>query len=179
VIVILVVLTILSSRAESVQRLLTAQTSEELRFRIWGPAWNAAQTYAPFGSGLGSFVAVFKIHEPETMLSATYRNHAHNELLELYLVAGVPGILLLLAGAYGFVQAAAALFRVAPGSSRDPQAVLLGRLGGIVLIGLGLASIADYPLRTPAIEALAIVTILWLAAGWETVAYPTADHRQD
>ena len=39
--------------------------------------------YAPWGSGLGTFEQVFKLHEPDALLSPSYLNHAHNDWLEL------------------------------------------------------------------------------------------------
>ena len=46
----------------------------------------AAKAYMPWGSGLGSFVPVYAMTEPpRDVLANTFANHAHNDILELWL----------------------------------------------------------------------------------------------
>src|SRR5262249_50031167 len=55
----------------------------------------AALAYMPFGSGLGTFVPVYGMFEkPQDAILDTYANHAHNDILELWLNTGVVGLIL-------------------------------------------------------------------------------------
>ena len=56
---------------------------------------SAAQTYMPFGSGLGTFVPVYQSFEMAADIAATDVHHAHNDLLELWLETGIAGPALL------------------------------------------------------------------------------------
>ena len=56
----------------------------------------AAMAFMPFGSGLGTFVPVYAMFEqPGDTFVHIYANHAHNDLLELWLETGIMGMLLL------------------------------------------------------------------------------------
>ncbi len=48
----------------------------------------AAQSYLPVGSGLGSFDPVYRSVEPLERLDATFFNQAHNDYLEIWLETG-------------------------------------------------------------------------------------------
>ena len=55
----------------------------------------AANAHMPFGSGLGSFVPVYAMFEkPQDMLVNGYANHAHDDILELWLETGLVGPIL-------------------------------------------------------------------------------------
>ena len=52
----------------------------------------AAKAFMPFGSGVGTFVPVYaRFERPEDALLDTYANRAHNDILEVWLEAGVRG----------------------------------------------------------------------------------------
>lgn len=153
----LVALTIGLSRAAAVSRLLDIGAEDELRFKVWPVILEAIPTYFPVGSGIGSFVPVFQIVEPDRILRPTFLNHAHNELLEVLLTAGVPGALLVLAGLAGWAVAA---WRAFAASIGEPG-VLFARLGVIVIGLLAIGSIGDYPLRTPFLAGLFALSALW------------------
>ena len=66
----LVLTTALMARASSLQRLFAAPAGgEDLRLRVWGPIAEAAWAYFPVGSGMGSFVEVYKVIEPDDNFS--------------------------------------------------------------------------------------------------------------
>ena len=53
----------------------------------------AAKAFMPFGAGLGSFVPVYAMFEkPIDTLANVYANHAHNDILELWLETGIVGV---------------------------------------------------------------------------------------
>ncbi|RYE96337.1 MAG: hypothetical protein EOO77_41165 [Oxalobacteraceae bacterium] len=113
------------------------------------------RTYFPFGAGMGSFDPIFRMHEPFALLKPTYFNHAHNDFLEIVLNAGLPGLLLLLIalGWWGWKSMVA---------WRGDAAHILPRLGSVMLLLILIASIIDYPARTPIIMAMAMIAAIWL-----------------
>ena len=50
----------------------------------------AAMAFMPFGAGLGTFVPVYQMFEgPSETLANVYANHAHNDILEIWLETGI------------------------------------------------------------------------------------------
>jgi O-antigen ligase len=124
----------------------------------------AAKAFTPFGSGLGTFVPVYEMFErPGDVLADTYANHAHNDILELWLETGLLGPILLCLFVTWVAFSGVKLWRRPPPdlSSFD---CTLGRAATVV-IGLLLAhSVVDYPMRTEAIMAVFAVSCALLIA---------------
>jgi hypothetical protein len=116
-------------------------------------ATEAAQLYMPFGSGMGTFVPVYAMSErPEDALVDTYVNRAHNDLLELWLEAGVAGLALVAVFLAWLVVRSLKLWRRdAPGAELD---LALARAGTVVAALVVAHSLVDYPLRTGAMMAI-------------------------
>ncbi len=152
-------LTVAMARAEAVRRLFAPDQTEDLRFRLWQPVAEMAWKYFPAGSGIGSFVEVYQVDEPYQLLNPTYLNHAHNDVLEVYLTAGLPGMLLVAFAALAFCRLAYVRVRSSIGAGRG---VIFGRLGATIVALLVLASLGDYPLRTPSLMCLFVIATLWL-----------------
>jgi len=114
-------------------------------------------TYFPVGTGIGSFNPLFRIHEPFGLLKPTFFNHAHNDLLEVALDAGLPGLVLLAAAIGWWGWASVAAWRTA-----SKRAAVLPRLGSILLLLIIAASVFDYPVRTPMVMAVTIIAGVWL-----------------
>jgi O-antigen ligase len=113
----------------------------------------AAKAFMPVGAGLGSFIPTYQTFEkPTDLFVVTYANHAHNELLELALEAGVYGLLLLVIFLAWLVKRA----RLALTAPRAPLTIdEYLRDAGLVTILLCLAhSLVDYPLRTSALASI-------------------------
>ena len=121
------------------------QASAELRFEAWPYVIAAAQAHQPFGAGLGSFDRVFEAVEPLDLVAPTYFNHAHNEILELWLEAGWPALALIAAFVAWFLWASVGAWRSGPPLARAASAAVALLLA---------ASLTDYPLRT---ECLAVL----------------------
>jgi O-antigen ligase len=168
-----ILIAILSSRASSFDRLF-GESGDGLRWQIWGPIAKLAWTYFPFGSGIGTFADVYKIHEPAAMLSPEYLNHAHNDLLEFLMSAGLPGLLLLSIGIVAWFRRAYYLFTNPLDNSRQ---VRLARLGSVIILMLAIASLADYPLRTPSLSGLFILAAIWMIAG-KNASHTNGDGRK-
>ncbi|HEX3920097.1 MAG TPA: O-antigen ligase family protein [Caulobacteraceae bacterium] len=121
----------------------------ELRFEGWPIVVKAAQSYLPFGSGIGSFDTVYRSVEPLTQVSTVYFNHAHNDYLELFLETGLVGAALFALFAIWFLIRAFVIWTQRDGEGRNLAAALT------VLVVLLLAhSLLDYPLRTQALAGL-------------------------
>lgn len=154
-------LTVIMSRAEAFKRIAAPDQTEDLRFKSWPYVIDMAEKYFPFGSGAGSFIEAFQIDEPYELLKPTYFNHAHNDWLEVYMLLGLPGLILLAIAVCAFARAAIAAFRAERAEGRD---VPFARLGAVLLFILALGSIGDYPMRTPILACVFVLAALWLAA---------------
>jgi O-Antigen ligase len=155
-------ITALAARAETFVRLFDDDRSSDMRFSTWGPIWTAAEKYFPLGSGIGSFVEVYQIDELRGLLTFQYFPHAHNDWIEVALTSGLPAILLIVASAIAFGLAAWSNFRADKHESRD---ILFGRLGVVIIALLGIASVADYPLRIPSLGSLIVIAAIWASRG--------------
>ena len=145
--------TVFLARDKAVDRM--DGVGEELRWPVWQSVIEFLPQYMPWGSGVGTFVPVYQIHEPPSLLMPGYFNQAHNDWLDIVLTAGLPGVIL--AGAALVVWAAAARSAL----SELSVAGHLRRCGVIVILVLAFASASDYPLRTPIGSALLAVAAVW------------------
>lgn len=148
-----------AGRSESITRLNEAVIGEDMRVRALPVVLDMMRTYMPLGAGQGGFATLFKAAEPDTLLKPTYFNHAHNDFLEVPIEAGLPGILLLIAALLWFGKRSWRAWRLSPDGEAQRA-----RLGSVILLLVLLASIADYPARTPL-----IMVVLVLAAGWLSI----------
>lgn len=156
----LVALTVWQGRDAAWDRLLATTPVEELRVAIVPVLIPIIGAYSPFGSGTGSFVSVYQIHEPDQLLASFYVNHAHNDWLEVVMTDGLPGAVFLLVAALAFLAAAYRAFR--PGQAFTAQTGF-ARLGLVIVMLSAVASLTDYPLRTPALACLFALAVLWVA----------------
>lgn len=154
-----------SNRAMSINRVLADEGGEDMRSRALPTVLEMIATYFPAGSGLGGFDPIFRIHEPMALLKLTYYNHAHNDLLEVVLDAGLPGALLIVLALAWWAVASVRAWRAGPSAT-------LARLGS-ALLGLTIvASAFDYPARTPMIMAMIVIAAGWLSGPKTTFKQP-------
>lgn len=118
----------------------------------WPLVAEAAQTYLPLGSGIGSFDAVYRSVEPLEELDSTFFNQAHNEYLETWLEAGWLGGGVILAFLIWYARRCWTAWKAPPSREGDLQ-----RAASIGIGVLLLHSVGDYPLRT---TTLAVVFAL-------------------
>ena len=152
-------LTVFFSRAVAIDRLFE-EAADVSRADYWRVSLELFWKYFPWGSGSGSFVEAFQISEPNNILIAVYANRAHNDLLETALTFGVPGLLMVAAGALFLAFRTYALWRQMDGSRRS---VLIARAASVMIGIMAIASLSDYPLRTPTMMAVLALCLLWLA----------------
>jgi O-antigen ligase len=122
----------------------------DIRIAIVRNTIAAAQAFMPLGSGLGTFVPVYQTFEKPADIAMTYVNHAHNDLLELWLETGIPGLLLLTLCVGWLVRQAIAVWKTDDSSDDCRLDRNLMRSAAIVVMLLLIHSLVDYPLRTTA-----------------------------
>jgi len=156
----LVLVTLRFGRAFSIERLTgPVGIEEDLRFTFYPQVVEIARQFFPFGTGVGSFDPVFRNFESEAALVGRFINQAHSDLLDLAMTTGAAGLALLLIfllwlGARGV----AGFF----GSGRNASSAAFVRLGFTMACILLLASLVDYPLRTPFMGAVFAIACGWM-----------------
>ena len=147
-------------RGLALQRLMGEDIQGDLRVEHTPLMLKMTADFFPLGTGFGTFDPVFRAYEPDASLDPRYFNRAHNDLIELLLNGGLPAALLLIAFLTWFAWSARAAF--ARLATRSPS-LLLARLGAIMIAMMLLASLVDYPLRTPLMGVVFVIACGWLA----------------
>lgn len=132
---------------------LGADPTDNLRIPFARNTISAAMAYMPCGSGLGSFVPVYQLFEPASDIGLTYANHAHNDLLEVWLETGVVGLILVGVFCSWLLRRAIALWN-SEIEAKTGLDLSLRRAAAIALVLLLTHSLADYPLRTTAMATV-------------------------
>ena len=156
---VVVALAIWLRRAVAIERLLGTDAAADMRLRILPTVQEITQAFWPWGSGLGSFEKIYQVFEPANLLAPSYMNHAHNDWLELILTGGVPSLVLVALGVLIWLSCAVKLVF---GRAADPLSPLR-KAGLVIVLILALASLTDYPLRTPALSCLLVLASVWAA----------------
>lgn len=120
----------------------------------------AGMEMAPTGSGLGSFVQVYAMQQPDRYTSTTWVNHAHNDYAELYLELGIPGLLLIAAFLLWFVRTGIQIWQ----RRTDPE-IMVAQAAWLSIALLLLHSLVDYPLRTAAMASYFAVAVALVGRG--------------
>lgn len=158
--------TMFVARDEAISRMDGVQ--EELRWSLWQSILEFLPEYLPWGSGIGSYVPIYQIHERPDLLMPTYSNQAHNDWLDIPLTSGIPGVILALVAVAMFAFAAKIALK-ARGIGGH-----LRRAGLVVILVLAFASLSDYPLRTPILSALFAIAAVW---AWSPINHSSHKER--
>ena len=158
VVACLVFATVYFSRAEAIERIFAENGTANDRADFWTSGVTLFWQYFPFGFGPGSFVPAFQVDEPITLLDGSYLNRLHNDWLEVSLTLGLPGVLLMIGGVLFYFRRTFHLWFRCDGARTS---VALGRMASVVISILAIASLSDYPLRTPAMMGFAALVSLW------------------
>lgn len=126
----------------------------------------AAIDHLPFGSGGGSFTAVYPAYEDPNAVTPEYTNHAHDDYGEMLLEFGIPGGLLVAATVAAWLWRSWIVWQIPDADADDARA------GSVAIGAILLHSAVDYPLRTAAIAAVA-----GLAAALLVVPQPASADR--
>lgn len=158
-IVMVVALAISADRAVSLGRITDDDLGTEGRLAALPTLMRIIHDTMPLGTGFGSFVPVYATYEPDALLKPTYFNNAHNDLIELAITGGAPALAAFAAFLMWWVTAC--WRSVTTTGSRPWRA--LQRAAGFASLILLLASVVDYPLRTPLLGGIFTLLCCWLA----------------
>ncbi|WP_019517881.1 O-antigen ligase family protein [Sphingomonas sp. Mn802worker] len=114
---------------------------------VFAKSFRAASTFFPVGSGTATFQPIYRTMEPLSVVNSTYRNHVHNDWLELLLETGLAGIVVAALFFIWWASRIRAIWR-ADESDHFAQASVIAT--ALIL----LHSLVDYPLRTAAISSV-------------------------
>jgi O-antigen ligase len=123
--------------------------SDDLRFQLTPTVVRAGLSYAPFGTGLGSFEAVYPTLERPESITHAYVNHAHNDFAEIWLETGFVGV-----GLFSLFVTWWFTATIHAARDSDPSYSSQALAGATVVVLLLACSAVDYPLRTPALATL-------------------------
>ncbi len=144
-------------------RLLSRFTNDEIlksgRWMLSSLSLDAAHSFFPFGSGLGTFDRVFPLFQTSGTTLPNFINHAHNDLIEILLETGLVGALAIVLWLTLLIRNAAAIWSEREIAIRDERLAAL-----TVIILLFIHSLWDYPLRTFAVMALFAASSATLAS---------------
>lgn len=136
---------------------------EDARVLFARKTYEIARFYFPFGSGVGTFVPVYQLHEKPADIAHFFANRAHNDVLESALEAGIFSLLLMFVFVIWLARRTWSVWSApstdmlseiqAPvGRSLDRSFMRAAALG---LLLLAAHSFVDYPLRTGALMVIA------------------------
>jgi O-antigen ligase len=143
----------------TMKRLLKTNAAEEDRLQLISPLMSLAREMMPLGGGFGSFNNLFRRFEDVETLKTAYLNHAHMDVVQIVVEGGIPAALLFAAFLIWWAKRVSASWRSPASTSITDN---LGRIGSITTGIALLASIADYPLRTPLHMAVFVIGCVWL-----------------
>lgn len=118
------------------------------RLNFWTDIRWALDYYGLVGTGIGSFVPVFRSAESLESVVPQIVNHAHNDYLEILLESGLAGAVLAAVSVTFLALTAWRSIR----TSRHPERLLPTAASAMAIVILLAASLVDYPLRMPAIS---------------------------
>jgi O-antigen ligase len=134
-----------------------ANTSVQSRAEIFATTSKAIADTMPFGSGLGTFVQVYRLYESPNAVTVEYVVHAHDDYAEVILELGVAGAVLMLLFLAWWLRAVGRVWRRRSGASPFAHAA------SIASAAILIHSTVDYPLRTAAIGVCFAMCLALLA----------------
>jgi O-antigen ligase len=143
---------------DGISQRLQQDPLEDLRWQYLRYGWDAAQAYLPWGSGWGSFKSVYAPFEPVGAMREVFALHAHNDILETLIEAGLPGFVLL-------VTLLVTVICVTRKSliERSSHTSILGAAAIAAFVPM-VHSLVDYPLRTHAVAVVFALVLSFLLA---------------
>ncbi len=129
---------------------------EDLRIPFGWTTLATLRDSLPFGTGLGSFVPVYATVERAGDVFVGYANRAHDDLLEVLLETGLPGLLLLGLLLWWLGTRGWAIWRKPQPAEGGGGAehLMLQRAAFLAILLLLAHCLVDYPLRTTALAAV-------------------------
>lgn len=112
--------------------------------------------YFPWGSGLGSYRAVFDAAEDPDKVTTVRSTHAHDDYVELALELGLPGVVIILLFLVWWARSAIETWK-----SPEPQPYV--RAAAVASAALLAHSLVDFPLRTAAMASVFAMCLAFLS----------------
>lgn len=148
----------LANGLEGIQSRLGARllSDAEVRNTISNAALTAASNFWPWGSGLGSFEAVFPRFQPALNLgSSAYIEYAHNDYAQIVMELGLSGVLLLCVFVILLLERLFSFIRIYRAEPQLPQSVVMQCFCGISLIAFLLHCWVEFNMHIPALAITA------------------------
>lgn len=130
---------------------------EDLRWRIVPILSDMMSRHWLVGTGFGTFDALYLLYEPTQFMGPAYVNQAHNDWAQFLIEGGLPAVALLFSFAIWAMLAIRTLF------AREPEAIARCVFWCAIAAILAVASLFDYPLRTPMFQLVAAWLVIALA----------------
>ncbi len=149
----------------------SAGTSISMRQTIVSTSSDVFITFAPTGSGLGTFPKIYPLFENPDLVDRAFINHAHNDYVELAVELGLPGLILTISFLAWWWNAVRRMWV-------SPAADMFALAGAVGSASLLVHSLVDYPLRTAAMSSvfaacLALIIVSRRTVDGETDIRPT------
>lgn len=157
----LALVTIGLGRDQAFERLVGSDALAGLRADLLPATWKIAAENFPWGTGVGSFDDVYRMYEADGLLMPEYINHAHNDFLELLLTGGLAAALIMIFATVVYVVRAWSIMR---DGFAEIRTNIWSVAALIALTVLFIASLIDYPLRTPAMASYAVLLAIWISS---------------
>lgn len=158
IVLISAVIVVFHTNLPSVDRMISGNIGDELRLQSLPVLTKMIASFWLLGTGFGTFDPVYRIFEPDRLLADTYLNHAHNDLIELLITGGIfPTIMVCTFAVY----TACKMFGCLRDRSSSSDAIY-ARVATILIFLIGISSLIDYPLRTPLITVILVISYSWL-----------------
>lgn len=151
---------VLFSRAESIKRLWASDALEDYRLQRFPLLLDMVRDHWLAGIGFGAFEGAYKRYETVDALTPFIFNQAHNDWLQFAMEGGVPGLIILgLTLAVVLSRAKVVVAATVRSGARTDFALLA------IVIMIAVASVVDYPLRTPIFMMLGAIVATLLIMG--------------
>jgi len=144
----------------AIERFALDKVLHEGRPHVWANTLGIARDFPLFGSGLGTFDAVYPAYEIRNL--DRHYSHAHNDYLEYLAEIGFIGLLLLIGGILFLLYTTFRVWR----ERRNPEVKGLVMGGIVAVICMLIHSISDFNLHIPANMLLftAVLTLVYNTA---------------
>lgn len=174
---IVLVMCLFGGRIPALTRLAGGSVSQDIRIDLFPIVVGMGWKYFPQGIGFGAFQHVFKVFEPDHLLTPSYLNQAHNDVLQFVVEGGLPAVLLLAGAVAAYaVQLKKRTVAILWAARRSEDWLSIACL--IVIGLLGLASLSDYPLRTPALMSFSAVCAVLSIGSRASAVSPESPKRR-
>lgn len=137
---------------------LESDLADDLRWEFSSVSLAIAGAFQPWGSGIGTFEAIYRMYEEVERLRGVYANHAHNDYAQLLLEAGWIAAALMIAFLGWFVVRSVQIWRRPGTKTISTLDLSIERAATIVVLLICLHSAVDYPMRTTTIATLFALT---------------------